>query len=61
MLRDEEDWQRHMDYIHYNPVKHGFVQNPVDWPQSSFETADKRGLYERDWGCDETIKNMDRE
>jgi putative transposase len=52
-----------MDYIHYNPVKHGFVKSPIDWPHSSFETAVKRGYYERDWGGDEPviIKNMDRE
>jgi len=63
LIRDEKDWQRHMDYIHYNPVKHGLVNKPIDWPYSSFETVVKRGFYERDWGCDEpvTLKNMDYE
>ena len=63
LIRNEKDWQKHMDYIHYNPVKHGFVKSPIDWPHSSFETAVKRGYYERDWGGGEpvTIKNMDRE
>ncbi len=28
-IRDQEDWKRHMDYIHYNPVKHGYVQSPL--------------------------------
>ncbi len=63
LIRDEKDWQRHMDYIHYNPVKHGFVKSPIDWPHSSFKTAVKQGYYEKEWGCDEpvTIKNMDSE
>jgi REP element-mobilizing transposase RayT len=62
-IRDDRDYTAHMDYLHYNPVKHGFVKSPIDWPHSSFETAVKRGYYERDWGGDEpvTIKNMDRE
>lgn len=63
VIRDEKDWQRHMDYIHYNPVKHGLVKKPVDWPHSSFERAVKNGLYERDWGCSEpdSLKGMDIE
>lgn len=36
LLRDEEDWQSHMAYIYYNPVKHGYVERPLDWPHSSF-------------------------
>ena len=31
-IRDELDYQRHMDYIHYNAVKHGYVERPIDWP-----------------------------
>lgn len=50
LIRDEEDWHRHMDYIHYNPVKHGFVKRPADWPHSSFKLALKRGWYEASWG-----------
>jgi putative transposase len=63
LIRNEKDWQRHMDYIHYNPVKHGFVKKPIDWPHSSFEMAVKRGFYERDWGNNEpiTIENMNYE
>ncbi len=63
LIRDEKDWQRHMDYIHYNPVKHGLVERPGDWPHSSFERAVKHGLYERDWGCSEpdSLKGMDIE
>lgn len=36
VIRDEADFQRHLDYIHYNPVKHGLVQRPEDWPYSSY-------------------------
>lgn len=38
-IRDEADWRRHVDYIHYNPVKHGLVARPGDWPRSSFGRA----------------------
>jgi len=38
-IRDEEDWRKHVDYIHYNPVKHGLVNQPGEWPWSSFSRA----------------------
>ncbi|MEO6562651.1 MAG: transposase [Nitrosospira sp.] len=48
-LRDEEDCQRHMDYIHYNPVKHGYVDGVADWPHSTFHRYVEAGIYPRDW------------
>ncbi|MGH8561841.1 MAG: REP-associated tyrosine transposase, partial [Nevskiales bacterium] len=36
VIRDERDYERHFDYIHFNPVKHGYVENVRDWPYSSF-------------------------
>ena len=42
-IQDEEDWGRHMDYIHYNPVKHGYVTSPKDWPYSSFHRCVQLG------------------
>ncbi len=51
-IRDQADWQRHMDYIHYNPVKHGYCASPGDWPYSSFRRSVERGLYRPDWGAD---------
>jgi putative transposase len=51
LIRDEQDYQRHYDYIHLNPLKHGYVQHLVDWPYSSFHRAVAMGLYSRDW-CD---------
>jgi putative transposase len=50
VLRDEADWQRHMDYVHFNPVKHGYVRRPSDWPYSSFAHAVSAGLYSPEWG-----------
>jgi putative transposase len=50
LIRDEQDLHRHMDYIHYNPLKHGLVQRVVDWPWSSFHRYVRMGYYERDWG-----------
>ncbi len=42
-IRDEEDWRRHVDYIHYNPVKHGLVNQPGEWSWSSFGSAVAKG------------------
>ena len=50
VLRDERDWRRHVDYIHYNPVKHGLVARVGEWPYSSFALAVRRGWYDADWG-----------
>ncbi len=46
-IRDEQDYRSHMDYLHYNPVKHGYVQTVMDWPYSSFARCAERGLYPR--------------
>lgn len=50
-LRDEDDYRAHMDYLHYNPVKHGLAECPKAWEYSSFHRCVGRGLYEEDWGC----------
>ncbi|MFZ0051522.1 MAG: transposase [Desulfobaccales bacterium] len=49
-IRDEEDLAKHLDYLHYNPVKHGLVQRVRDWPYSSFHRLVKQGIYPIDWG-----------
>ena len=51
-IRDETDLERHADYIHFNPVKHGLVQRPRDWPWSSFHRWTRLGHYSPDWGRD---------
>jgi putative transposase len=62
-IRDEEDWRRHVDYIHYNPVKHELASRPGEWAWSSFGNAVSKGWYEESWGDREptTIVGMDCE
>ena len=45
ILRDERDFEVHLDYIHWNPVKHRFVADPEQWEESSFRTFVKNGYY----------------
>jgi putative transposase len=49
-IRDEEDLQNHLDYIHYNPVKHGLVNCVKEWQWSSFHRYVTMGYYDADWG-----------
>jgi putative transposase len=49
VIRDERDYARHVDYIHYNPVKHGYVNRVADWPHSTFQRDVERGLYPLNW------------
>jgi len=49
-IRDEEDLQRHVDYIHFNLVKHGHVSCAVDWPYSSIHRYIRDGVMPLDWG-----------
>ena len=51
-IRDDRDFERHADYIHYNPVKHGLVSRTRDWPHSSFHRYVGNGLLSLDWGGD---------
>ena len=63
VIRDETDLKHHADYIHYNPVKHGCVTAPREWPASSFHRFVKLGEYPIDWGRSEpaTIQGMNLE
>jgi putative transposase len=49
-VRDDDDRERCVEYIHYNPVKHGIVNAPRDWKYSSFNKYVERGIYPADWG-----------
>ena len=51
-IRNRDDLARHVDYVHYNPVKHGLVARVRDWPYSSFHRYVERGDLPRDWGGD---------
>ena len=49
-IRHQQDFANHMDYIHYNPVKHGHVVAAKDWPYSTFQRCVQQGIYPLDWG-----------
>ncbi|AZP13229.1 REP-associated tyrosine transposase [Undibacterium parvum] len=49
-IRDDEDFERHVDYIHWNPVKHGLVQHALDWPYSTFHRYVETGKLTPNWG-----------
>jgi putative transposase len=48
-IRDENDFERYVDYIHFNPIKHGLVPRVRDWPHSSFHRYVRQGLLPEDW------------
>ena len=58
-IRDEQDWQRHVDYIHFNPVKHGHVQQVGDWPHSSFHRYVCDGVYPMNWATDDSMRELE--
>ena len=63
-IKDEEELNNQINYIHYNPVKHGLVKNVKDWKYSSFHKFAEQGMYEYNWGSlkdIENIKNLDFE
>jgi putative transposase len=51
-IRDALDFQRHVDYIHYNPVKHGHAQQVRDWQYSTFHRYVREGFYSIDWASE---------
>jgi putative transposase len=57
-LRDVLDFQRHMDYIHYNPVKHGLVETVKEWPHSTFHHLVKQDVYPLDWAGENKDLNV---
>ncbi|MCG8367275.1 MAG: transposase [Pseudanabaenales cyanobacterium] len=59
-IRDKQDFERHVDYIHYNPVSHQLVKAPRDWPYSSFHRYVAQGFYPEDWGSSGEIDLPDQ-
>lgn len=53
-IRDATDLQRHVDYVHFNPVKHGLVNSVADWPHSSYHRYVEKGLLSQDWAGSNT-------
>jgi len=58
-IRDDDDFARHVDYVHINPVKHRLVTRVKDWPHSSFHRMVELGLYPDDWAGDKTNDGQD--
>ena len=52
LIRDEADYARHVEYCHFNPLKHGLVTRVRDWPYSSFHRDVRAGLFPEDWAGD---------
>lgn len=59
LIRNEEDYANHVDYIHYNPVKHGLARTPGEWKHTSFHRFVKDGIYQPDWGGGDRVRAMD--
>jgi putative transposase len=55
LIREDKDYRLHVDYIHWNPVKHGLVEQVRDWPYSSFHGFVRRGMLTPDWGCEPDV------
>jgi putative transposase len=61
VIRDETDYYRHANYIHYNPLKHGYVQAVKDWQYSSFHRWAAQGFYALDWAAAPEVIDADWE
>lgn len=58
-IRNEDDFEQHLNYIHYNPVKHNYVQQPSEWPYSSIHRYIKQGILPKNWAC-QSIGNFEQ-
>ena len=57
-IRDEGDYAAHVDYVHINPLKHGYVERLRDWPFSTFHSYVRTGIYPIDWAQDPDISDI---
>ncbi|MCG2593415.1 transposase [Ramlibacter sp. XY19] len=57
-IRDDDDYARHVEYIHFNPVKHGWVLRAGDWPYSSLHRFVREGKVMKDWGISAAIEGQ---
>lgn len=51
-IRDDRDFEAHVNYVHINPVKHGYVVRAIDWEHSTIHAYVERGLLPDDWACE---------
>jgi putative transposase len=63
VIRDEDDFQQHLDYVHYNPVRHKLAVKPEEYPHSSFGHWQQKGAYPARWGwtLPETLNGLQSE
>jgi len=59
LIRDENDYAKHVNYIHWNPVKHGLVRRSQGWPYSTFHRYVEKGIYPSDWGGSQECSDDD--
>jgi len=59
VIRNDEDYENHVNYIHYNPVKHGYVKRAVDWPYSTIHDYVEKEIVAASWGCFESDDGID--
>ena len=52
-IKNEKDLEQHVNYIHYNPVKHGYVTTAIDWPHTSIHKYIRKAIVPKNWGYDE--------
>ena len=57
-IRDERDFETHMDYVHFNPVRHGHAASAATWPFSTFHRYVREGMYAPDWGGTQAARSM---
>jgi putative transposase len=57
-IRDERDFEIHMDYVHFNPVRHGHAESVAAWPFSTFHRHVREGMYAPDWGGTQQAQSM---
>ncbi|MBL7479712.1 REP-associated tyrosine transposase [Legionella bononiensis] len=58
VIRDAQDYEHHINYIHFNPVKHGYVLSPSDWEYSSIHRFIRQGILSESWGCDDDFEQF---
>ena len=56
LIRNDEDFRKHIEYIHFNPVRHGLASSPIDWSNSSFQRYVNKGLYTKEWGARASVE-----
>jgi putative transposase len=56
LIRNQKDLKQHIEYIHYNPVKHGLTKAPGDWAYSSFQRYVDKGIYDLKWGAADKVE-----